>query len=254
LLLGDWLEVVMIHLEVEPRALQAATPYRLHLWKGRAFVTLVAFTLRGMRSRVGGRLGRMLFRPLATHCFLNVRTYVQHEGETGIHFLAEWLDSALAVKLGPPLFGLPYRLGRIAYENEADRKEWTGKVEDAQTGAALEYRADAEIGAPAFAPCAAGTLDEWLMERYTAFNGVRGRRRFFRVRHEPWPQVPVTVELKRRSLLSREWPFLGEARLIGANYSPGLRDVWMGWPHALQLMKSSTSNWAESTRSSIVSG
>ena len=40
------------------------------------------------------------FRPIATHDFLNVRTYVRCGSETGIHFLAEWLSSWLAAKLG----------------------------------------------------------------------------------------------------------------------------------------------------------
>ena len=59
------------------------------------------------------------------------------------------------------------------------------------------------------------------------------RRRFFRVWHEPWPQVQIQAGLTDRSLLTRHWPFLGDAMLIGANLSPGVRGVWMGWPHGL---------------------
>jgi uncharacterized protein YqjF (DUF2071 family) len=234
LFIGDWLHVVMIHLEVGARDLQAVTPFALDLWEGRAFVTLVAFTLRGMHPRLGGRLGELLFTPLATHRFLNVRTYVRHQGEPGIHFLAEWLDNRLAVRLGPALFGLPYRRGRLEHHQEWRTGELCGRVEDARTGARLVYRAEAEIGTPEFAPCAAGSLGEWLMERYTAFNCAVGRRRFFRVWHEPWPQVRVDARLEDRTLLAREWPFLGGAELIGAHYSPGVGDVWMGWPHVLQ--------------------
>ncbi len=72
------------------------------------------------------------------------------------------------------------------------------------------------------------------MERYTAFNCAGGRRRFFRVWHEPWPQVPVQVELVDRSLLTSHWPLFRDAKLTGANHSPGVRDVWMGWPHFVQ--------------------
>ena len=238
LFIADWLNVVMIHLEAEPRALQAATPFQLDLWEGRAFVTLVAFSLRGMRPRCGGRLTQLFFKPLASHQFLNVRTYVRHGEETGIHFLAEWLDSRLAVALGPRVFSLPYRLGQIDYQNERDNLDarataLCGRVVDARTGAAFGYRADAVIGALGLATCAAGSLDEWLMERYTAFNCAVGRRRFFRVWHEPWLQLRVRARLEERTLLVHHWPFLTDAELIGANYSPGARDVWMGWPHGL---------------------
>lgn len=233
LFIGDWLNVVMIHLEVAAGALQAVTPFTLDLWERRAFVTLVAFTLRGMHPRFGGRWGRWLFRPLATHRFLNVRTYVRQDGEAGIHFLAEWLDSRLAVQFGPRVFGLPYRLGRIEYQNEWQPGGLCGRVADARSGAALVYRADLESGVPVLAACDAGSLDEWLMERYTAFNCRRGRRLFFRVWHEPWPQVPVGVRLVDRRLLTAQWPLFGEAQVAGANYSPGVRAVWMGWPHRL---------------------
>lgn len=87
LFIADWTGVVMMHLEVDAKALQAVTPFQLDLWNGRAFVSLVAFTLRGMHPRFGGRFAKCLFSPLATHQFLNVRTYVRHEGEPGIHWL-----------------------------------------------------------------------------------------------------------------------------------------------------------------------
>lgn len=235
LFIADWLNVVMIHLEVDARALQAVSPFELDLWRGRAFVTLVAFTLRGMHPRFGGRFGRLLARPLASHQFLNVRTYVRHGEETGIHFLAEWLDNRLAVLLGPRVFGLPYRFGKIAYQNEA-RGELRGRVADRRSGAALEYRTDLEVGAPGFAPCAAGSLDEWLMERYTAFNRARpAGKRFFRVWHEPWPQMRAVVRLEEQTLLTREWPLFHDARLVCANYSPGVREVWMGWPQRIPV-------------------
>src|SRR5258706_14540524 len=101
LFLADWMRVLMIHFEVDADALQRDVPYELDLRDGRVFVSLVAFTMENMRSRLGGQLGAWLCRPIATLHFLNVRTYVRHDGESGIHFLAEWLSNRLAVKLGP---------------------------------------------------------------------------------------------------------------------------------------------------------
>jgi len=88
LFLADWERVLMLHYEVEPDALQRVVPFELDLRDGRAFVSAVAFTMRGMRPRVGGRFAAWLFKPIATHEFLNVRTYVRHRGESGIYFLA----------------------------------------------------------------------------------------------------------------------------------------------------------------------
>src|SRR5690242_15645029 len=116
LFIAGWKNVLMMHFEVDAAALQRDVPFQLDRHEGHAFVSLVAFTMCDMRPRVGGRLGAWLFRPVATHDFLNVRTYVRHNNECGIHFLAEWLSSRLAVKLGPATFGLPYRHGLMAYD------------------------------------------------------------------------------------------------------------------------------------------
>ena len=229
LLLSDWVDVLMVNLEVDPSALQRATPFALDLFDGRAFVSLVFFTMRRMRPRRGGRLGEWLFRPIASHEFLNVRTYVEHDGEPGIHFLTEWLPNALSVRLGPGVFGLPYELGKFHYCHDAASGELGGQVIDVKTGTRLTYRGNLDCG-DSFAPCAGGSFDEWLMERYTAFTNGESVSRFFRVWHPPWPQVRAEIELDDNSLLRARWPWLAEGQIIGANYSPGFRDVWMGRP------------------------
>ena len=57
LFFADWNRAVFVHYEVDPRALQRDVPFPLDLCKGRAYVSLVAFTMQGMRLRFGGRAG-----------------------------------------------------------------------------------------------------------------------------------------------------------------------------------------------------
>src|SRR5204863_3007856 len=133
MLYARWDRAVFIHYEADPASLQRSVPFELDLRDGRAFVSIVAFTLQRMRPRIGGRLGEWLFKPIATHEFLNVRTYVRHRGEPGIYFLAEWLSNPVSVRLGPRTFGLPYRLGRLDYEHAPDGRALHGAV-DAREG------------------------------------------------------------------------------------------------------------------------
>jgi uncharacterized protein len=226
---ADWLRAVFIHYEVDAEELQRAVPFELDLYEGRAFVSLVAFTMRDMRPCVGGKLTAWLFKPIATHEFLNVRAYVRHHGEPGIHFLAEWLNNPVSVHLGPTLFGLPYRLGRLTYQHRHEEGKISGTVTSGNSAAYLAYQADLDRTAQ-FRPCEPGSLDEFLMERYTAFTKLNARGRFFRIWHPPWPQAPIEVDVLNQSLLTEAWPWFWHARLIGANYSPGIQQVWMGRP------------------------
>jgi uncharacterized protein YqjF (DUF2071 family) len=226
LFLARWDRAVFIHYEADPLLLQRQIPFPLDLHDGRAFVSIVAFTLLRMRPRLGGRFGEWLFKPIASHEFLNVRTYVRHAREPGIFFLAEWLSNPLSVRLGPRTFGLPYQFGQLRYAHAHENGEIFGTV-TANKGR-LEYRA--AIADTSLDPSEAGSLTEFLLERYTAFTCQRRRRRLFRVWHEPWQQKPIEINVAADDLLASTGRWWRSAECVGANYSPGV-EVWMGRPH-----------------------
>ncbi len=236
---ADWDRVLMMHFEMAPEALQPHVPFDLDLREGRAFVSLVAFTMRGMRFWRGGSWTAALLRPMATHEFLNVRTYVKHHGEPGIFFIAEWLPNQLSVLLGRPLFGLPYRLGALHYEHAHENDQISGQVTAAQGNGILRYRANL---AGDYDRCEAGSTAEFLMERYSAFTDWHGLKRRFRIWHTPWLQCPAETEIEENTLMNLAGPWAREARFIGANYSPSATEVWMGRPVFAGSSKSQTSN------------
>jgi uncharacterized protein YqjF (DUF2071 family) len=233
LFLANWDRAMFVHYEVEAAALQRDVPFALDLREGRAYVSVVAFTMRGMRFSFGGCIGEWLCRPIATHEFLNVRTYVKHHGETGIYFLTEWLSSPLCVQLGPRTFGLPYRLGRHEYRHEHETRTLKGRMQDVASDLSFQYEATLEPDA-AFGVCAPGSLDEFLLERYTAFTSRRSRHRFFRIWHSPWLQAQAQVAVRDDGLLAGTWEWFSGARQVSANYSPGAAKVMMGWPHRIR--------------------
>jgi uncharacterized protein YqjF (DUF2071 family) len=227
---ADWLGAVFLHYEVEPSALQPLVPFELHLRENLAYVSLVAFTMRDLRPGLFARAGRRLFLPISNHGFLNARTYVRSGPDTGIYFLAEWLSNRLTVPLGPPLFGLPYHFGKTDYRHEPQNNRVSGSV-SAGAGRLDYHGALAPDAAPL--PCRQGSLDEFLLERYTAFTYWRGLRRFFRVWHPPWHAARLDATVEEASLLDQTGDWVSHSRLIAAHYSPGVRDVWMGHPQIL---------------------
>jgi len=227
LFLADWERVLFIHYEVNAEALHKVVPFQIDLWEGRALVSLVAFTMRDMRPRRGGRIAALPFKPIATHPFLNVRTYVKHEGEPGIYFMTEWLPNRLSVLLGPLLYGLPYRFARINYTHTPEQGFLEGRVEAPGRSGRFAYQARLSSNMT-FKSCPPDSLDEFLLERYTAFTSRGSTRRFFRIWHSPWPQVSAQISVNEDTLLAGIWPWFSGTHPVGANYSPGFRDVWMG--------------------------
>lgn len=229
LFLADWIRALFIHFEVDRDVLQHEVPFELDELDGRAFVSLVAFTMRDLRLNYAGRIGAWLTKPGATHELLNVRTYVRHHGEPAIYFMAEWIPNALSRILGPVTYGLPYRLGVLDYQHHHEQGVIRGNVESRDKAGRLRYRAT--IGEnPVYTPAQRRSLDEFLLERYTATTASCGLRRLFRIWHEPWPLTEVDLELTDDSLLGLRGDWYRCARFVGARYSPGVHDVWMARP------------------------
>jgi uncharacterized protein YqjF (DUF2071 family) len=227
LLVGDWTRALFVHFEVSAEVLQACVPFRLDLWEGRAFVSLVAFSMEQLRPGFGGWLGRWLLWPIASQDFFNLRTYVQHDGSPGIFFINEWLNNRLSVMSGPCTYGLPYRFARIHYDHCPEEGRLSGRVGDG-----LAYTAGIESCA-SFQPCAVGSLDEFLLERYTAFTRHGRCSRYFDIWHEPWRQTPVSARVTDDRLLRDNFSWFSRAQFVGANYSPGVLGVWMGAPRRI---------------------
>ena len=225
LFLANWDNAVFIHYESDPAALQRCVPFSLDLYNGRAFASIVAFTLHEMRPRLGGKIAQWLVSPIATHHFFNLRTYVCHRSEPAIYFMTEWLSNRLSVALGPITFGLPYRFGKIDYANDGTGGEVRGQVCAAE--GRFEYRGSILDN---LTTCDPGSLSEFLLERYTAFTSAGWRKQFFRVWHEPWPQCSIELDVMTDGLLAAAGEWWSTAELVAANYSPGV-SVWMGWPH-----------------------
>lgn len=227
LFVADWEDVLFVHYSIDPGILQPSVPFPLKPFEGRAWITLVAFTMRRLRPRRGGVLGRCLFTPLATTRFLNVRTYVEYRGEPGIFFLAEYISNRLATPLGSLTYGLPYRHAGIQYDcpGEANRSR-TAQIEHRRLGN-LKLMADTD---PPKGPAPADPRARFLIEQYTAYTARRHRRHRFRIWHRPWALRCARVQIVQDTLLRNTFDWYRHAGLFDAHVSPGVHDVWMSRP------------------------
>lgn len=190
----DWRDLLFASWPVEPRIVQQKLPEGLEvdLHDSKAWVSLVAFENVGLRPRgTPTVLGVDLPE-------LNLRTYVKHDGEPGIHFLsmeADGLVSVMAARFG---FALPYYWARMKIDRVGDgyRFESERRHPGAPTaGFAATYRPVGEEQEPA-----SGSLDFFLLERYRLYTKALFGLARVDVDHRPWRVRGADVEILRNTL------------------------------------------------------
>jgi len=273
LFIADWCDLFFLHFAVDAEVLQREVPFPLDLFEGRAFVSLVSFGLERLRLFQAPTLTEGVFGPFTRSHFLNVRAYVTHGGEPGIYFMQEFLSNRLSIPFGRPLYGLPYHYaaarreidrpegcrysGAAPFQDEARMREQGNLLPAGSTAARAANRSgvkpdgrmDLELHAPDKRaltlratydaaerpePCEAGSLTEFLLERYTAYTCHRGIKRRFRIWHPPWQQRAVAFQVRDEGLLGRNGGWFAEAEVMGGNFAALGKDVWMGRPCVLK--------------------
>lgn len=233
-LIADWRDFVFLHFAIEAEELAPHIPYPLDTVDGRAFVSLVSFWLRRLRPARGlpAALGRWLCRPVSDHLFLNVRTYVRGPAGPGIHFIAEWINNPLSLRLGPLLYGLPYRLAQMERTvlNGSGLQRIT--VRERRTGLASHLVVPA-APRPAEPTEPAGAADTFLLERHLAYTHFRGRGRWFTVAHPRWTASRFQLARLDTALLASAYPWFRHARFVGGHLADGFADVGMSAPQGI---------------------
>jgi len=232
LFIADWCDLFFLHFAVDAEVLQREVPFPLDLFEGRAFVSLVSFGLERLRLFQAPTLTEGVFGPFTRSHFLNVRAYVTHRGEPGIYFMQEFLSNRLSIPFGRPVYGLPYH--HAAARREIYRDDGRMDLElNAADKRTLTLRATYDA-AERPEPCAAVSLTEFLLERYTAYTCHRGIKRRFRIWHPPWQQRAVAFQARDEGLLGRNSGWFAEAEVKGWNFAALGKDVWMGRPCVLK--------------------
>jgi uncharacterized protein YqjF (DUF2071 family) len=102
-------------------------------------------------------------------------------------------------------------------------------VRDAATGA--EFHLTVPVQPAPLTGCAPGSLDAFLLERYTAYTCRGGAMRRFDVAHAPWQVRPLDWVRSETELLERSFPWFAAAEFVCAHATPGVSEVRLGFPH-----------------------
>jgi uncharacterized protein YqjF (DUF2071 family) len=223
-LFADWERVLFLHFAIAPELLRPfiLRPVELDLYDGQAYVSLVAVTMRNFLP-VRPLPFAWAFRLITCQQFLNVRTYVRHRGEPGALFLWGWLSKPLPLML--PTFDLPCTFAAVDYQHAYESAAICGEVNSGARQFSYRATIDPQI---TFEPCSPGSLAEFAMERYSGFFYRGNQARIFRAWHRPWLQTSVNASINENRLLTAKFGWFKEAKLVGANFAPGFKQVSLG--------------------------
>jgi uncharacterized protein YqjF (DUF2071 family) len=216
--------------------LRPSVPFELDLYQDWAYVSLVALRLDRLRLQTGGRMVDWNDGGGEKRAALALRTYVKqshHPHATGTYFLAAWLDELPGGgALSGQAFGFSSQTGRLDCRFTPQSGIVEGCASNGKPGAALQFAASlpAPISGESYRPSIAGSLDEFLLERYALLTRQGDTQRLMRLWHEPLNQAAVNVHLRDEGLLADTGCWLAHAERAGAHLIPGTPNVWIGRP------------------------
>jgi uncharacterized protein YqjF (DUF2071 family) len=181
-----WDDLLFIHYPVPQAELRPLVPERLQLdeHSGSTWLGVTPFVVTGLRAR------GLLPLPLAsTFRELNVRTYVTLDDKPGIWFFSLDASSQLAVEAARRLYKLPYFHADISV-----RRRGAEIAYDCSRGGGKAFSATYRATGDVF-NAAAGSLEDFLTERYCLYAEDRGALYRADIHHRPWPLQPAEAAI-----------------------------------------------------------
>jgi uncharacterized protein YqjF (DUF2071 family) len=187
-----WQHLAFLHWPVRPEVIRPLIPGQVELetFDGSCWIGIVPFDMPAVRPR---------YMPLPFGFpELNVRTYVNTAGRSGVWFFSLDASSRLAVRAAR-LFGLPYYDARITVEVRGEEVNYRS-VRVHKNTADAEFRASYRPAGAAYY-AAPGTLDHWLTERYSLYGAKNPARVVYgQIHHPPWRLQPAEVEVHANTM------------------------------------------------------
>lgn len=186
-----WEDLLFLHWAVAPERVRRHLPAGLELdtFDGSAWLGVVPFTMASTRFR--------WLPPVPTasrfpEC--NLRTYVRCGERKGVWFFSLDAHSRLAVEGARLGFGLPYFVADMASQRDGDRVCYRSRRTDRRAPPAV-FEGSWRPRGP-WREAADGSLEQFLVERYSLFATRRGRLVRGDVAHAPWRLAAADVDLR----------------------------------------------------------
>jgi uncharacterized protein YqjF (DUF2071 family) len=191
-----WRDLLFAHWPIPSAAMQPLLPAGLvaDTCDGFAWAGVVPFWMDEVQVRVAGSQ-TIAFPTVREFPELNLRTYVRSRrtGLAGVYFFSLDCASWLAVAGARTLFHLPYFPAATSRESAGAVVEYRSRRLLTRQSVRFEatYRTLGER-----LPHEAGSLEEFLTERYCLFTESRGRLLVGDIHHELWPLERAEADIR----------------------------------------------------------
>ena len=193
-----WRELLFIHWRIPVDQLQLLVPAGLTIeeFDGSAWLGLVPFAMEGIRPWWSPAVPG-----ISSFLETNVRTYVRHQnGESGVWFFSLDANSRIAVAVARRFWHLNYIHSAMTLGQAKETVSYSGRRTGSIAGS-YDIRCNHELSC-GLKTADPGTIEHFLLERYTLFSAdARGRISSGRV-HHPQYQFRSVAELSCRQTLT----------------------------------------------------
>lgn len=193
----SWLHLLFAHWRVDADALRKIIPAGVEIdtYGGDAWVGVVPFTMIDVHAR-----GLPNIPGTSTFPELNVRTYVTRDGKPGVWFFSLDATNRLAVWGARRFFHLPYYNAVMRSTKDGEWVRYASRRADMR-GTPAELHARYRPASTIFR-AEAGSLDEWLTERYCLYTADRkGRITRCEVHHPQWSLRRAEAEIRVNTMI-----------------------------------------------------
>lgn len=198
----SWKDVLFLHWPISPEVLHPLikSPLELDIFKDQAWISVVLFQARDSRMR--GMPKALAYPPFLQ---LNLRTYVLFNNKPGIYFFSVDTNHSLVVQ-GAKLFSIPFQKSKMAQKKINNRFIFTSNRVQSyyrQANFTVTYQPKSTSFTPK-----TGTLNHWLIERYS-FWTIKNKRIYEgSLTHKPWQLQPAFADVSLSKLFPFPYEFL----------------------------------------------
>lgn len=186
-----WKDLAFMHWEADVDELRSRIPdvLDIDLFDGKAWIGIVPFDMKGVTLR-----GFPAPSLLCDFPEINVRTYVTHEGKSGVWFFSLDVPNPFAVYTARKLFHLPYYRADIQIDIQGDSYTYSHKRGQKTFDATYRPTGRKEHHKDSF--------ETWSTERYCLYSSNRaGEVCRSEVHHKKWPLESADIEIRKNTLV-----------------------------------------------------